>query len=345
MSNLYNPVLYMSFKLHCHVDIFLYILIIYLVIINNSDSILFYTNKRINEEINIYYKCKSNERMYLLCGRNKTKYKILSTQNKPHSSYLYFSASNYCRIIDKVECSNALILIGILTRPECIYERTLTRRWLKYIKNIKFVFITGISTNENINKLIKKEYILFKDLIFFNIVNSYYNCSLIMSCFYLYINNNCNNLNWVMKLDIDTYFNSKILLKIINNCSRNISVVGKINKSHKIKCNTKSKWSISCLNKSNKYVYIPSYPFGPAFLFKFSSITCINSYFMKIKYIIWIEDILFGIIMKYCNLKYLDITNYTEISYTQKYNLSITKNNILVHGLYPIEIYLANQIN
>lgn len=219
----------------------------------------------------------------------------------------------------------------------------ITRRIFQHINHLKYIFITGISSNEKLNKIIKKEINLFKDIIVFNVVNSYYNCSIIMSCFYIYIHNNCQKIVWVIKLDIDTYFNSKLLLKIISNCSSNISVIGKINKKPRLKCNTNYKWSITCINKTNSYIQVPSYPFGPGFIFKFSSIKCIYTYFIKRKKIIWIEDVFFGILMKYCNLSFLDISKYTSITYKPINDLSISDNKLFIHGLYPIEIYLANK--
>lgn len=322
--------------------VFIYLLIYYFIINNNIDSIFYNINERINNDIKLYYVCKTSSSSFLSCGRNKTTYKFSIIENKPHTSYLPISLLSSCILYDRVKCSNALIFVGILTRPECIYERMITRKIFEHKNHIKYVFITGLSLNNTINKLIYKEIIMFNDLLYFSVINSYYNCSILMTCFYKYIYNNCKNIKWVMKLDIDTYFNSMLLKKMIKNCNKNISVIGKIKKKGKIKCNTNYKWSIRCSNKSSKYINIPSYPIGPGFLFRFSSIKCINSYYMMNKNIIWIEDILFGLIMKYCNLNYLDISNYTEITYAPKYNLSITKKNVFIHGLYPIEIYLAS---
>lgn len=97
---------------------------------------------------------------------------------------------------------------------------------------------------------------------------------------------------------------------------------------------------VSCINSTQKYKIIPSYPYGPGFLFKSSSIKCITDFINTTESIIWIEDVFFGIIMNYCNLKYQDISNITEITYKPKYNLSILRNKIFIHGLNPIEILL-----
>lgn len=98
------------------------------------------------------------------------------------------------------------------------------------------------------------------------------------------------------------------------------------------------------MNNTHNYINISSYPYGPGFLFKASSIQCINKYINSVQNIIWIEDIFFGKIMNYFNLKYLDITKMTEITYKPKYNLAILKNKIFIHGLNPILVYLLNTI-
>lgn len=245
-----------------------------------------------------------------------------------------------CKSHNIIECSNTVILIGILTRPESLYERMIMRRIINVIKNIIYVFITGYSIDENINIRLQQEKNVYKDLIIFGIASSYYNCSIIMSCFYLYINNNCINVKWVMKLDIDTYFNITMIFNIINNCDKNISVIGSINHIHKLKCNTNYKWSVLCNNNSLHYIKIPSYPYGPGFLFKQSSISCINQFINRSQSIIWIEDVFFGMIMNYCHLRYIDISKMTEITYSPKNNLTMLKNKIFIHGLNPIEILL-----
>lgn len=321
----------------------MYVIFIIIITYNYTDSVFKEIYNKIDKDVKEYLKCKRNENNILICGRNKTKYTFKKIKNKPHISYISISITRICKIHNIVKCSNEFILIGILTRPECIYERIVSRKIFQHIDNVKFLFISGLSTNIYINKLLYKEIIKFNDIIVFNVINSYYNCSIIMSCFYIYMYSNCENIKWVIKLDIDTYLNMKLLLKVINYSNRNISVIGKINKNPRIKCNSNYKWSVRCLNKSIKFIPTPPYPFGPGFVFKFSSISCIYSYFNKNKSIIWIEDIFFGILMNYCNLKYLDITNFTEITYKPKYNLSITKTNIFVHGLHPIEIYLASK--
>lgn len=302
-------------------------------------------NKKISEDINIYIICKY-QFYSLICGRNKTKYKFPIINNKPHSSFLPISLINLCICNKKIECSNAFLLIGILTRPECIFERMIFRRILRNKDKIIYIFITGISITINSNNLLIKERDIYNDIIIFNVVASYYNCSLVMSCFYIYIFKYCSNIKWVMKLDIDTYLNIEKLLNILYKVDKNVSVIGAMNKNPKIKCNAKGKWNINCLNKNKTYIYFPSYPFGPGFLFRYSSVKCINEYYNSSEYIVWVEDILFGILMKYCKLKYYDISRYTDLTYRPKYNISVTKNYLLVHGLHPIEIilpYLENK--
>lgn len=218
------------------------------------------------------------------------------------------------------------------------------RRMVGVIKNVKYVFLAGFSTDENIKSILKHEMKVYNDIIIFGVQSSYYNCSIIMSCFYLYVYKHCRNIEWIMKLDLDTYFNITMIFNIIKYCNEKISVIGSINKSQKIKCNTNNKWSVTCINNTHNYINITSYPYGPGFLFKSSSIECISKFINSQQYILWIEDIFFGMIMNYCNLTYLDITRMTEITYKPKYNLSMLKNKIFIHGLNPIEILLNSLI-
>lgn len=296
---------------------------------------------QINNDIKIYEKCKKSNNV-LLCGRKKVKYKQLLVINRPHLSYFNSTHLKVCSKYNYIECSNSFILIGILTRPECIYERIITRRILKRLPNIIYVFISSLSISQHVNNVVEKEIKYFHDIIVFNILSSYYNCSIIMSCFYLYLYNNCKNIRWVLKLDIDTYFHYKLLYELLTNVEKNISVIGSINKNARLKCNKGGKWSITCENVSQKYLYLPQYPYGPGFVFNFSYLKCFFKFYQQNKYIIWIEDIFFGVLMKYCGMKYKDISKDTAISYSPKKNLNITKNKIFVHGLNPIEILLAN---
>lgn len=182
---------------------------------------------------------------------------------------------------------------------------------------------------------------LFKDIIIFNIISSYYNCSLIMACFYKYILYNCKNVKWFMKLDVDTYVNISMLMKILINTSNKVSVIGAINKNKYLHCNSDYKWSINCKNKSNSQLNLPPYPLGPAFLFKSPTLYCIDLYFKSNEDIIWIEDVLFGMIMNFCSFYYYDVSKLSDLNYKQKNNLSVLKNKVFVHGLYPIEIFLS----
>lgn len=301
------------------------------------DAMFTNINNAIDNDIELYKACEKDSQI-LLCGRNKTTYKKPSVKIKIHQSYIPYSIIALCFIYNAVSCSNTEILVSILVRPELLYERMITRRIFNKLDYIKYIFITGIGGENEVNEIILKEKNKFNDIIFFNISSSYYNCSAIMTCYYIYLYNNCFNVKWILKLDIDTYCNIKKIVNITKTISKNISVIGSIRKSPMLSCNRLYKWSIDCGNKTKNSAKIPSYPYGPAFLFKFSSIKCIYSYYSNKNAIIWIEDVLFGYLMKFCYLKYLDITYITDITYKPKNNLSLLKEKVFVHGLNPIEI-------
>lgn len=317
------------------------------IIITNSAirNRIYEINENINHDIQEYIAC-TNKTNILLCGRNKTKYANPIIKSRKHNTFLSQSLFNIkIKYSLYYRCSNVMILIGILTRPECLYERTVMRRIINQIPDVKYTFISGISNNESINSLLYQELHVYNDILIIYIISSYYNCSLIMISFYQFINNNCNNIEWIMKLDIDTYFNIKRIISLINNAPNNVSVIGSIHRKPQLICDRKYKWSISCDTKNKSSMLYPSYPYGPGFLFKFSSIKCINEYITLHDEIIWIEDVLFGVIMKYCNLIYQDVSHLTAITYQAKNNLFILSDKVFVHGLRPIEILLKHKID
>lgn len=309
---------------------------------DNDVNIFKDMDNKIDKELDIYRKC--DEMSYdLLCGRIRINYSIPSVPIVEHKSFVSYTIISLCNKYNIIACTNADILIGILSRPNLIYERMIIRRIIFNKRMAKFLFITGKSKNRSINILLEKEKKKFNDIITFNIISSYYNCSAIMACFYMYLYKVCTNIKWILKLDIDTYVNINLLLYIIRNVNESISVIGSINKKAKLKCNIYSKWSIECNNETKISMNSPPYPYGPAFAFKASSLKCINLFFNNKERIIWIEDVFFGIIMKYCQLKYKDITQLADISYNEKFNLTKYKNMVVIHGFYPIEILFINE--
>lgn len=278
----------------------------------------------------------------LSCGRNKVKHNNPSIKLSLHKSHINKSMLNLCIMHSSVYCSNATIFIGILTRPELIYERMIIRKILYKLKDIKYCFITGNTTNENIYKLIKEEFFIYHDIILFKVISSYYNCSLIMVCYYQYLYNNCRNIIWFMKLDIDTYFNISFIKSIISNISDSIAVIGAIHKHPKIPCYNNAKWSIDCKIKNATYINYSPYPHGPGFLFKSKSIKCVNDFIKYEESFIWIEDAMFGDIIKFCELKLLDIKENTDMTYKEKKELYSLRNKVFIHGLYPIEILILS---
>lgn len=228
-------------------------------------------------------------------------------KNITHSTYISLSIISPCSGYNEIKCPDAYLLVGILTRPEQLYERIITRKIVKNYKFIKHFFITGLHEDRIISSRLYKENKIFKDILIFNILSSYYNCSAIMICFYIYLEKHCKNVAWIAKLDIDTYINITTIYNLTKKCNKNISVIGSINVNPRLKCNANSIWYVGCGKKSGINSITPPYPYGPAFVFRLSSLPCIKSYVNRNNKIIWIEDAFFGILMGYCKLKYLDI--------------------------------------
>lgn len=89
----------------------------------------------------------------------------------------------------------------------------------------------------------------------------------------------------------DTYVNITMIYSILNKCNRNVSVVGSIHKQPKLPCFNKAKWLVPCNNTTISYLKYPPYPYGPGFIFRYSSLKCINEFLHKKKYFIGLKKL------------------------------------------------------
>lgn len=125
-------------------------------------------------------------------------------------------------LIEPRVSNESQIVIGIPVGASELEARIAIRQTYTEIKqigsySITYIFVTGLSTNENYkNDYLKEESNKYGDLLIFNFHNSYNNIfHLMMSC-YNYIYTNFRNLKYFLRVNSDVLFYPQKLLPFIN---------------------------------------------------------------------------------------------------------------------------------
>ena len=137
-------------------------------------------------------------------------------QNLSHLDSITEYATSPVNICDS---SEILVLAYVFISVKSIEKRSIIRRtWANktLFKQLKVVFILGLSDNENLNKLVKTENEIHNDIIQSNFIDSYRNLSFKSITAWKWISENCKKAKFILKIDDDVMAHTFNLLKYIN---------------------------------------------------------------------------------------------------------------------------------
>lgn len=269
-----------------------------------------------------YYLCFKRTGKFS-CGRKIIKYKD-KKQKHCNNFYidLYMQFDNINKY-NKVICYNYNYIIALHTRPEDIVERLLYREIYKKKKNIKLLFFTTLSNSSKINKYNENEMKNENDLITQKFQGSYCKGSLQMSLSFYWINEHCNNYQYVIYHQADVYLNIMELLKFIE--LNDIELSGFIlYKERRITNQNKLHYVPSSFYEKK---ILPPYPRGPLFIVNKKIIRLITNKIVNSSKIIWIDDMSIGFIFLNKNISTTDFRKLT-VFYNPSKSISLNSDFI-----------------
>lgn len=278
---------------------------------------MYYFNRNLSYNIKCDYYQTTNENNTLL---------------SPFSLHIDYVKPRMC-----IYCNSKEYIVAIQCRPSDFLKRYVMRKIKNLYNKYQFIFFIGLSKNKHINVLINEENNKYHDIIQFNFLSSYYNCTIQIKFTLNYIYNNCKNYKWIIKLDIDTFINFKRFDNIEDEIyRRNIGVIAYFINKGVLKCNTSTKWNLPCSDLLPKKH--PSFPTGACYIINNNDIECIVNSLNKGNNI-WIEDLNIGFIINGCKSQYYDVSNESILSYN-KINYYINyKKMFIIHGYNSIQLY------
>lgn len=236
------------------------------------------------------------------------------------------------------------LLIFIHSRPEEFYERLLSRKCKYKSEKVFVIYITSRSNSYEVNKKLKYESDLYKDILQYNEISSYFNLSI--QTVHM-IKWSCNiDFKYLLKSDIDVYINIPLILNWIKiyNTSDKYFAMGKISKTYILRDKKYSHYIPIEIIKENMF---PPYLQGVGYIIPYKTVLLLSKSIEKVKPRIWVEDVFMGYMFKYNHISLIDISKY--IVRDLPYNISILFNNInnfmFIHGFYPIEIFILKENN
>jgi hypothetical protein len=223
---------------------------------------------------------------------------------------------------------NVLILFYSITSASHFEKRKIIRQlWSNYsvYKQIRFVFMTGLSSNQTINKMVQSESKFYGDIVQQNFLDSYFNLTLKTIMSLNWISKYCSNSVFSVKLDDDVVINLNYLIEYLSRFKasyydtifENI-VLCKIWYNAVVSRDNNSKFYISENDYSSSNY--PAYCDGPAYIY---STDLANKLFQTSKNvdIFKFEDVYFGmLIANYNNNLTTNSTTIELKNYDDKYH-------------------------
>ena len=116
-------------------------------------------------------------------------------------------------------CSNKTILVAIvMTAPDFFSKRSLIRKtWGKMEKysNISVVFLVGKSRQEYINEMVRQENLIYRDILQYDFLDSYYKRTAKVIMGFKWISQFCKFAKYLMKVDDDILVNTQQVLHFL----------------------------------------------------------------------------------------------------------------------------------
>lgn len=329
-----------SFSIFSIIKIYLY------VILNNDFDTIFSKNLlKFYNDYKIYknfFKFNNTDDIYKI--RKIAKYRKIGYGGHPVQYLFSTPLDEKVSITPHINYHKITLLIFLHTRPEEFYERFMSRKCNYKSKEVLIIYITSKSNDHLINKMIKYESHIYKDILQFNELSSYFNLSL----------QTLHMLKWsiniyfkyILKSDIDVYINISLILEYIKkfNSTYKYYAIGKISKAYVIRNKKYSHYVPYEVIKENIF---PPYLQGVGYIIPYNTVTLLIKSIEKINPRIWIEDVYMGYMFKYNNVKLIDLSKYIirDLPHNISLLLANINNYMLIHGFYPIEIYMIKEKN
>lgn len=292
-----------------------------------------YINKNLNKITNI-------KDIYSM--RKKSKYRKIGYGGHP-VEYLFSFPLDSKILLSPVYNNNIIeLLVFIHCRPEEFYERLLYRKCSYKSKQVKVIYITSKSSSNKINNKLRYESEIYKDILQFNEISSYFNLSI--QTVHMIIWSINIKFKYLLKTDIDVLINIPLILRyiMVYNSTYQYYAMGRKSKAFVIRNKKYSHYIPYEIIKENLY---PPYLQGVGYIIPYNTVILLQESIKKVKPRIWIEDVFMGYMFKYTNVSLIDLSNYILRDLPD--NLSYVWNNVnkymLIHGLYPIEIYILKE--
>lgn len=191
-----------------------------------------------------------------IAQRNIYQKLILSSDTKP-------------RLIPRKLCQDNpfFIIIVCSSLDNFIPRRIIRNTWIqdaKKLKNVNAYFLVGTTFNYNNSIALDEESEKYEDIIQYDFLDSYYNLTLKSVLLLKWINNYCQNVSYVMKIDDDVFLQVSNLVDYLSNIRNYNLLMGfKVHSAAPVQ-NINSKWFMPLAGYS-KSVY-PDYLAGPGYV-------------------------------------------------------------------------------
>ena len=206
-------------------------------------------------------------------------------------------------------CSNKTILVAIvMTAPDFFSKRSLIRKtWGKMEKysNISVVFLVGKSRQEYINEMVRQENLIYRDILQYDFLDSYYKRTAKVIMGFKWISQFCKFAKYLMKVDDDILVNTQQVLHFLNSLKvkrMKKTWIGRCHSKEPVNRNSSSKYFVSYLNYKNKY--LPPFCVGSAYLLTIDLIHVLYDTSLQKYPPFHLEDAYIGFLLLNLNITY-----------------------------------------
>lgn len=331
---------------------FLFLFIITILITTNYinkvstlDYLFFKEQQLFNDDMKIYINFSTVKTIHKLKRiRRLSRYKKKGYGGHPPKYLFSFPLDNNIQITPTVKYKSIELLIFIHCRTDEFYERYISRKsYNNKSRKYAIIYITSKSKIIDIDKKLKEEASIYNDILQFNELSSYFNLSI--QTLHMILWSIKIDFKFLLKTDIDVFININLINNLMKNFRSNNSAfaLGRVSNTYVLRNRKYSHYIPYEIIKESMY---PPYLQGVGYFIPYKTMLLICTNIQAINPKIWIEDVYMGYVFKYHNISLIDLSAY--IIRDIPYNVSSVINNInkyiLVHGLYPFEIYLLNHI-
>lgn len=258
--------------------------------------------------------------------------------NPPYPiKYLNISDPNlYFTIINPmIKEQNVDFVVSIPVAPYDVdYRNAIRSTWL--INSVHFLsfFFMGVSNCTDFCAL-KKESMIYNDIVQFNFLNSYLNLTLLTIL----------SIHWVLSSNIEFKYYIKIDRDVVPNLKNIFNIINTRYKTIKGIFGPKAgDFAVNRNNKSSSYIpyfvynksIAPAYVTGMLYIIDYNSLLLINNISMKFKPIIYREDVHLGVLCRIQGIKLIDIIKIFDL---KTYNFSKYTNRYIFLPYTPKDIY------